>query len=181
MYPEEPPERILYCYGTHQPLFDDMEQELSNLTLRRGLPSSEELEEFTKDRKHGLIVLDDLMHRVVQDADAELLFTQGCHHRRVSVVFLTQNLFPRGSKSRTIALNTYYLVLMKNARDASQVCTLGRQLFPGRGRLLTEAYTDATREPYGYLLVDTSPHAKDGYRLRTHVFPGEDPVIYQSL
>ena len=97
------------------------------------------------------------MHSVVQDADVELLFTQGCHHRRVSVVFLTKNLFPRGAKSRTIALNTYYLVLMKNARDASQVTTLRRQMFPGEARVLTEAYLDATKEPYGYL-VETSPH-----------------------
>ena len=79
-------------------------------------------------------------------------------------MFLTQNLFPRGAKSRTIALNTYYLVLMKNARDASQVTTLDRKMFPGEARVLTEAYLDVDR-----------------YRLRTHIFPGEDPMVYQSL
>lgn len=94
---------------------------------------------------------------------------------------MTQNLFQRGSRSRTIALNTYYLVLMKNVRDASQIAFLGRQLFPGHSNFLLEAYADATKSPYGYLLVDTSPHSEDKYRLRTHIFPGEDPIIYQSL
>lgn len=94
---------------------------------------------------------------------------------------MTQNLFQRGSRSRTIALNTYYLVLMKKVRDASQIAFLGRQLFSGHSNFLTEAYADATKSPYGYLLVDTSPHSEDKYRLRTHIFPGEDPIIYQSL
>ena len=111
----------------------------------------------------------------------ELLFTQGYHHRRISVIFMTQNLFQKGSESRTIALNTYYLILMKNVRDAAQITYLGRQLFPRRANFLSAAYTDATQEPYGYLLVDTSPHAEDKYRLRTHIFPGEDPIVYQSL
>lgn len=181
MYVKEPPKRILYCYGIHQPLFDKIEQHISNLKLHHGLPSNETIQDLTSDRQHTLIVLDDLMHRVVQDVDMELLFTQGCHHRRLSVIFITQNIFPRGSKSRTIALNTYYLVLMKNMRNASQISVLGRQLYPGRSKLLIDAYTDATKQAFGYLVVDTSPQGNDKYRLRTNIFPEEEPVVYTSL
>lgn len=181
MYGGEPPKHILYCYGIHQPLFDEMEQRFFNLRLHHGVPTNKEIEELTSDRQHTLIVLDDLMHRVVRDADMELLFTQGCHHRRLSVVFITQNLFPKGSKSRTIALNTYYLILMKNARDASQISMLGRQLYPGCSKLLMEAYKDATKRPFGYLVVDTSPRGDDKFRLRTDIFPGEDPTVYSCL
>lgn len=181
MYVKEPPKRILYCYGIHQPLFDKIEQHISNLKLHHGLPSNETIQDLTSDRQHTLIVLDDLMHRVVQDVDMELLFTQGCHHRRLSVIFITQNIFPRGSKSRTIALNTYYLVLMKNMRNASQISVLGRQLYPGRSKLLIDAYTDATKQAFGYLVVDTSPQGNDKYRLRTNIFPEEEPVVYTNL
>lgn len=101
---------IVYCYGINQPLFDEMEQRFSNLILHHGVPTNNAIEELTFDRQHTLVVLDDLMHRVVRDAEMELVFTQGCHHRHLSVVFITQNLFSKGSKSRTIALNTYYLI-----------------------------------------------------------------------
>lgn len=167
LYDGDPPKKILYCYGIHQPLFDEMEQRFSNLILHHGVPTNKAIEELTFDRQHALIVLDDLMHRVVRDPEMELLFTQGCYHRRLSVVFITQNLFLKGSKSRTIALNTYYLILMKNARDASQISMLGRQLYPGCSNLLVEAYKDATKLPFGYLVVDTSPRGDDEYRLRT--------------
>lgn len=90
MYVKEPPKRILYCYGIHQPLLDEIEQHISHLKLHHGIPSNETIQDLTSDRQHTLIVLDDLMHRVVQDVDMELLFTQGCHHQRLSVIFIIQ-------------------------------------------------------------------------------------------
>lgn len=178
MYAEEPPEAILYCFGIHQPLFEEMEKTIPNIVFHEGLPTMDTVREFTADRRHRLIVLDDLMHQVVRNVDMELLFTQGCHHRRLSVLFLTQNLYVQGSRSRTIALNTTYLVLMKNVRDVSQIVTLGRQLYPGRWKILMKSFSDATSRDYGYLIVDLAPNSDDTYRLRTHVFPGEDTVIY---
>ena len=117
MYADQPPDKILYCFGILQPLFDEMEKTLPNITLLQGLPTMDVIEEFSADRRHRFIVLDDLMHRVIQDVDMELLFTQCCHHRKFSVIFITQNIFPGGSKSRTITLNTIYMVLRKNIRD----------------------------------------------------------------
>jgi hypothetical protein len=68
--------------------------------------------------------------------------------------------------------------VFKNARDASQMQTLGKQLYPGNGGILTESYSDATKPLYGYLVIDSSPHVDDRYRLRTNVFPGEDMIVY---
>jgi len=175
----KPPVHTLYCYGIYQPLFDEMERTLPQFTTRQGLPTVEEMDDYTRDRHHKLIVIDDLMHEVVQNKDMELLFTQGTHHRCVSVILITQNLYPKGKHARTIALNTWYMVLMKNLRDVSQVGVLGRQLYPGKVKGFMDAYQDALQSKHGYLIVDMSPHGEDKYRLRTRVFPGEDPIIYR--
>jgi hypothetical protein len=50
--------------------------DIPNITFHQGLPSPEVVDEFTADRHHRLIVLDDVMHRVVQNVNMELLFTQ---------------------------------------------------------------------------------------------------------
>ena len=178
MYADEAPAHVMYCYGVHQSLYETMEKTLPNLTLHEGLPSTEELDEYTRDGRHKLIVLDDLMHAVIRNTEMELLFTQGCHHRKISIIFITQNLFAQGKSARTIHLNTWYLVLFKNVRDVSQIARLGRQLFPKRSHVLIDAYQDCMKEPYGYILMDMSPQVEDKYRLRTRVFPGEDPIIY---
>jgi hypothetical protein len=177
MYAYDPPKKIMYCYGVYQKLFDDMQQTLSNFTLHSGLPTQSEVDDFA-DGTHGLIVLDDLMHQVLEQKDMECLFTQGCHHRRLSVIFINQNLYGQGRSARTISLNTWYLIVFKNVRDSSQLLTLGRQLFPGRANILVEAYRDVMKTAYAYLVIDLSPHVKDEYRLRTRVLPGEYPIVY---
>ena len=180
MYSQDPPSKILYCYGIHQDLFEQMERSVPHFYSKQGLPTVEELDAFTRDKRHKLIIIDDLMHEVMQNKDMELLFTQGTHHKCVSVILITQNLYPGGKHARTIALNTWYMVLMKNLRDVSQVSILGRQLYPGKSKGFLQVYEDALNsEKYGYFVVDMSPHAEDRYRLRTRIFPQEDPIIYR--
>ena len=166
-----PPAGVLYCYGIWQDLYEDI-QNLPGVEMVEGLPSKETLEGM----ENTLIVLDDLVHRVVADPEMEVLFTQKCHHQKLSVIMLTQNAFQSGKHARTITLNNWYMVLFENVRDRQQVASLGRQLFPGKQKGFMKAYDDATSEPYGYLVIDTSPQSR--YRLRTRVFPGEDPVVY---
>lgn len=170
----------MYCYGIYQPLFEEMETQLSNFTLHPGLPSTTEIEEFAGE-EHALIVLDDLMREVLDSKTAELLFTQGCHHRNLSVIFITQNIYGQGKSARTIALNCWYMVLFKNIRGTSQIQTLGRQLFPGKSRALMEAFDDVTRAPFGYLMIDLTPRGQDQYRLRTRVFRDEDTIVFNCL
>ncbi len=76
IYSGDPPERIMYCYGIYQPLFDEMERTVPNFVSRKGIPSEVEIDEFCDGRSHVLLILDDLMHSVVQNPDMELLFTQ---------------------------------------------------------------------------------------------------------
>ena len=77
------------------------------------------------------------------------LFTQVEHHLRFSVLFITHNCFQQGKCSRTISLNTHYLILFRNMRDGQQIVSLGKQLFPSNSMALVEPYKDATREKYG--------------------------------
>lgn len=180
MYAKDPPTQVLYCYGIHQDLFDEMERSMPNFYSKQGLPTTEELDDFTRDKRHKLIVVDDLMHEVMRNKDMELLFTQGTHHKCVSVILITQNIYPGGKHARTIALNTWYMVLLKNLRDVSQVGILGRQLYPGKTKGFIKAYEDALScGKHSYFVVDMCPYAQDQYRLRTRVFPGEDPIVYR--
>ena len=128
---------------------------------------------------HALLVLDDLMQEVSNSKDMVDLFCQYSHHMGISVMYVTQNLYQQGKFSRTIALNTHVLVLLKSMRNASQISCFARQLYPNRRGMLEEIYDDCMKTPFGYLIVDLNPSSVDLYRLRTHIFPEEyPPVIY---
>ena len=175
-----PSECVLYCYGIFQPLYDVMESTVPGIVFHAGLPSEELLEEYTTQDGHNLVVIDDLFREVIAQPSMERLFTLGAHHRRLSVIFISQSLFPQSKFARTIALNTHYLILMKSLRDVSQISTLGRQLYPTYSKFLIESYIDCMKsDPYPYLVVDTAPHSDSRFRLRSNIFPGEYPTIYQ--
>ena len=106
------------------------------------------------------------------DDRVENIFTKLSHHKSVSVLFLTQNLFFKSKQTRTISLNSHYIVVFKNARDAMQISNLARQMYPGNSKFMVEAFKDATSGPYGYLLIDMKPYTEEAYRLRTNIFPG---------
>lgn len=173
-----PPSKILYCYGVWQSLFNEMENNIKNLVFHEGVPSSEQIEEFS-DNNHNIVVLDDLMDECVKNREIELLFTRGAHHKKLTVIYLNQNMFCQGKNARTISLNCHFIILFQNLRDRSQIQRLGQQLFPGQSQMLVEAYKDCVHKPYGYLVIDLSPHTDQKFRLRTDIFPNELTKIYQ--
>ena len=133
---EPPPTRIWYCYDEFQPTFNSYPR----VRFHEGLP---ELSDRVFDGLEStMIILDDLMSETNQLVAN--MFTKISHHRNVSVVYLTQNVFDKNKYARTISLNTHYLVLFKNPRDASQFATLARQMYPNTSKFAIEAYMDAT-------------------------------------
>ena len=161
---DPPPERITWYYGEWQAAYENLN--IPNVRLEEGLPTS-----FDSDGKRGLVVLDDLMAET--DGRVTNLFTKKSHHSNTSVIYLVQNLFPKNKESRTISLNSQYMVIFKNPRDASQIANLAKQMYPGRGAFVQEAFTDATASPYGYLLIDLKQNTPDDLRLRTSILPDD--------
>ena len=165
IYPQ--PDNILWCYGMYQKSFEDLP---GTVKFHEGLPSN--LENFDTSRR-TLVIIDDLLHET--DDRVSKLFTKGSHHCNLSVIYITQNLFHASKQNRTLNLNTHYLVIFKNPRDATQISHIARQMYPGRSKFLVEAYADATQRPHGYLLIDLKNDTEEQLRVRTNVLPDEWP------
>ena len=138
-------------------------------------------ENFTNTgSKPCLIILDDLLNEVYSKEMCQL-FTKGSHHRNISVILITQNLFHQARYCRDISLNAKYIVLLKNIRDKNQFTHLARQVYPEDSVGLYKAYLDATKNPHGYFLLDFSQDTDDQLRFRTNIFPNEvPPTIYTA-
>ncbi|KAK3751007.1 hypothetical protein QZH41_020165 [Actinostola sp. cb2023] len=158
----QPLSRVVYCYGEWQPMFDTFPEEVEWV---KGMPE-DFYEKF--EGQPGLLVLDDLMAECSNNDAVEKLFTRGSHHRQLTTVLLTQNLFRKGQRMQS--LNAHYVVAFKNPRDRSQMAFLFRQAFP-KQKHPEEAFKDATDQPYGYLLFDFETDTSETLRLRTNIFP----------
>ena len=172
------PENIVWIYTSFQPLYAELQRLNKNIKFVEGLPHSFEDENlFPPDRSH-LVILDDVIFQASDHPEVVKMFTQYRHHRNMSVMMLTQNVFHQGKYSRTISLNSNYLVLFKNPRDKLQVNILARQIFPSEKALFLESFEDATRESHGYLIIDLTHSCPEQYRLLTGLLPSQWPVVY---
>ena len=172
---------ILYCYGSvWQPIFDQLQSGIKNITFHEGIPDEQTIMNLTQHGKHVICVLDDLMEQASDSLSVQKLFTTGCHHLNMSIIYIIQNLLPRGRVARTLSLNSNYFILFRNPRDEQQIHYFARQAFANRKQYFLQSYSKATSEPHGYLLVDLNIHSDKKYQLRTHILPGQDVTIFTS-
>lgn len=115
-----------------------------------------------------MIILDDLMSIVAKDPRITDLFTEGSHHRNLSVVVLNQNLY--FSQDPTQRRNCHYLVLFNNPVDKQSIMTLARQMYPRKTQYFMNKFSDSVLQPFGYLLIDLKTTTPEELRLRDTSF-----------
>lgn len=140
------PKHIVVFHGEEQDIYKDFPP---GTKFIRGW-STDEIDKLPTDT---LVIIDDLMSEVKDCKYMSKLFTKISHHRTISVVWLTQNLFPRGKECRDISLNSQYLLLFPNPRDQAQIRYLSAQMFPGQTRQFVETFKKATETPYDPIMI----------------------------
>lgn len=168
---DDPPKSMIYAYGTFDERINSYTQ-LGAIPVA-GVPTDELLRKVPKP---CMVFLDDLMTSIREEYLIEF-FTVKVHHYNLIGVYITQNLFDK--KSRVPRMNSQYLFVMKSLNSKLHIRTLGSQLFPGKGDYFRDAFEKATEgEDYGYIFIDLHPKSNKLLRLRSHIFPGENMVVY---
>ena len=157
-------ESITYCYSQWQSGYVEFQDKVN---FHSGLPSEEELlkSSSSTDPPHTLLIVDDLTSK--EDiSTVSKMFTEGSHHRRTSIIFITQSMFMKDPNYRIISLNAHYLVIFKNPRDMSQINVLSRQAFPDKPKFLTMVYNNETTLKHSYIVLDFKQSTPNKLRVR---------------
>lgn len=157
-------ERIIWYYAHPQPMFT--KSNLKHVEFVQGF----NMDAYRDDKGPTIVVIDDQMAEVAKIPSFVNAFTMN-RHVNVTTIFLTQNLFHEGQ--RTCHLNAQYAVIMKMVRDVQQTTKFLSQMYTDKLKFAKRAMEDATREPYGYLLVDMRQETPQELRLRTKIFPDD--------
>ncbi len=90
-----------YLYFTvYQPTYEHFKN--LGVILKTGLPKFEEITE------NSLVILDDLQSKLAKSQEFYDLITTYVHHRKISVLFLMQNLFLKGLHNSCSMLKVLY-------------------------------------------------------------------------
>lgn len=174
------PVKVFLFYKMMQDMYIEMKEtnlvhELINVS--KDMPTLDDIQEMVgpfRDSGGSMIIFDDCMSEINQDF--ENLFCNLSHHMNCSIIFLTQNLFYQDKTFRTMSRNTQYYVIMKNDRDKAQFSILGKQYSPGNHNFIPQILNEATKYPYGYILLDFTPETAPTVRALSHIFPHEFPT-----
>ena len=164
------PVKIVYFYKIWQKAYERME----NVDFKQQLPDINTL--CSDPHIPRLFIIDDMMDSATQSREMCSIFTEASHHYNFSLIFIVQNLFYGGKMTRTMSLNTSYIVVCKSPRDRSQIATLARQMYPNNSRKLIDAYEQATSEPFGYLLIDLKQETPEDRRLIKRINFNNQPI-----
>ena len=175
---------MIWIYGVEQP---DLSETIKKIWFPHqcefvdGCPENllTHLEQMSD--RGSLCIFDDVMNEVSSNAMISKLFTRGRSHLGCSLVLMLQNVFPKGTQSRTISINTQYQVLFHNPRDSLQISILAHQLCPHNSKDFLEIYKRATQRPYGYLFCCFTQSCPDEIHYRTKVLLNEYPSIMYQL
>ena len=139
----------------------------------------EELYESFSPSDVNLLVVDDQMSESKhQETSFTNLFTKGSHHRNITVLFLTQNIYEKGH--RTANLNAQYIVAFRNRRDSTQIEALARQMHPRKPCFVVDAFADAANRPHGYVVLDFTQNGLPELQVMTNVL-SQQPIAYQPI
>lgn len=162
-------DRIVWCYGEKNAKPDIKRK----IIYVNGIP--ENLDNLCRD--NTIVVLDDLMISS-QNSKVSDLFTRGSHHKNISIILITQNIFHQGKYARNISLNAKYMVIFKNPRDKSQFLPLARQVHTEAPSELLRVYKECTIAPHGYIFLDLTQQVNDTLRFRTELFNKDFFITY---
>jgi hypothetical protein len=178
------PNRIVWVYAEMQQAYQKLMElsqagQLPEIEFVKAPVDYEELYQSFSSSDVNLLVVDDQMNESKrQEASFTNLFTKGSHHRNITILFLTQNIYEKGF--RTANLNAQYIVAFRNRRDATQIEALARQMHPRKSCFLVDAFADATNRPHGYVVLDYTQSGLPELQVMTNVL-SDEPIAYQPI
>lgn len=162
---DKPYQKVIWYYKIWQETYETIDAE-----FRQGAPT-------TFEDRDCIIVYDDKFTNMQHDLELAESFCVRMHHQNLGLIFVTQLFFANPPIIRTCSRNSSYIVLLKNTRSAGVAQTLGMQLWPNRPKWLLDAYDKSTKDKqWAYIFIDLHSRTPDKFRLRTNIFPDEQPM-----
>lgn len=174
------PTVYIFAYTHWQPVYSEIQQELGEKVIfTEELPTEENLKEVMAKHKHGMFIADDKAAEIGSNSFFQELLTRIAHHMKLTTVLIVQDAAIGGKLRSSILKNTHVNVLMRSPRERMYLRNLAIMLHDYK--CIMAAFDDATKQPFGYLILDTHPNASEEYRLRSGIFKHDGPcVVYRS-
>ena len=161
---------IVWFYGQRNATVEMIETHYKDrIQLVHGMPTN--LDEYVDDREglYGLHVYDDLMQSLQTTDKLVQLATTQVQHKRISWIFIFQDMFFRSTNRLTLLRCSHYQVIFNNPLDKTIAHLVARKIMPQNQKVFMKIFERATGRPHGYLFIDGRQTTPNCARLRTDI------------
>jgi len=169
---------VIFCYAQWQKIYDKMKEENIVNKFVAKLPTVGEFEDLTKPHKEkggSIVVFDDFMGQIGPDLDEIVRVT--ARHSNTTIIILFQSIFPPHKLARNISLNTKFVHVHKQPREAKQVSTFAYQTSSKNAKWMIQSFHKITEDSYTCALFDFTQECPEHLRLRSRYLPSEYPPL----
>lgn len=162
---------------SHAQFVDMLQNSFPHLTVHEGIPDIEQLGVMTGSK---LLILDDLIHAVVNSESMHKAFTVLSSHTNTNIILISQNYFTQGKFANSLIRNISDKILFNDKSDRMWLNTVSRRMFPGSSGFLNNAMEWVTENfPQSwqhYLYIDSNPRSRLGvkHQVRTNIIQSDD-------
>jgi hypothetical protein len=169
-------ENIIYYYKSWQEGYESIKNDGLVTHWVNEAPTVEDIKEKTLAHKErgSVIIIDDFLSQV--NKEMTIIFSVLSHHTNSVVILLAQNVFAKNPFFREISLNSTYIIIFKNPRDASQITHFAKQFSPNNIQYIVDSYREATKTAYSYLMFDSHQSQLEIMRVRSNILPSDAPM-----
>ena len=158
------PASITYCFTHWQEQYEYLEEKVPSVQFYEGLPSTTDFNSLF----NAVVVFDDLMDVSLSNQNIMDMFIAKSRHQNISVILTMQNIFYQGVKSRSIQLNSQYMVLFKNEHDRHQLKKIAKQMYPQKWKNFMENFEHETSKPFGKVILALHPNTSEKQQLENN-------------
>ena len=165
--------KIYFYFMEKQEIYKQIQNENPGIKFIHGFP-----EKFpSHEGKHTLIILDDMITEIGKGKQIVDLFIMGSHHRNITCILVSQNLFFNHKQYRLLSLQANYLVIFKSPRDGSQLGPISMQVYPTKPEFIKNVFWKISQDKaYAHLFLDLTQQTQDFLRVWSDIFV--DPIVH---
>ena len=98
----------MWLYSEWKPDYESIRERYPFIEFDHGW-RDERFDSFRPEHRN-IFILDDQMGVASSSKSVADFFTEGLHHRNLTVIYLVQDVYNQGKSKRTISLNSHYSV-----------------------------------------------------------------------
>lgn len=163
---------IIYFYGQETINLADFEE--INITCVAGIPDDGDFSMYSGNiNDKVLFIFDDLLIKISNNKNIAQLVLNKTHHENISVIFLSQDLFYKGSQRLTINRQAHYIVLLKTILDKQPYSIFAKKFEPNNSRIILDIFNKILNDDnieYGYVFIDGKVNTPEKARIRYNIF-----------